>query len=38
MDGLIGAERFSEAPDQDKLGELDLLRKYLAEASEAVDK
>lgn len=38
LDGVIGAERFSEKPDEDKLAELDLLRKYLTEAAEAVDK
>eukprot|EP00197_Chlamydomonas_leiostraca_P003004 CAMPEP_0202865636 /NCGR_PEP_ID=MMETSP1391-20130828/6269_1 /ASSEMBLY_ACC=CAM_ASM_000867 /TAXON_ID=1034604 /ORGANISM="Chlamydomonas leiostraca, Strain SAG 11-49" /LENGTH=331 /DNA_ID=CAMNT_0049545499 /DNA_START=9 /DNA_END=1004 /DNA_ORIENTATION=- len=38
LDGVLGAERFSDARDEDKLAELDLLRKYLGEASEAVDK
>lgn len=35
---MLGAERFAAKPDEDKLAELDLLRRYLAEASEAVDK
>jgi len=35
---LIGAERFAPDVDQDRVNELDMLRKYLTEATEAVDK
>ncbi len=35
---MLGAIRFAEKRDEDRLGELELLRKYLWEAAEAVDK
>ncbi|WIA44033.1 hypothetical protein OEZ86_010404 [Tetradesmus obliquus] len=38
LDTLVGQERFSPKPDEERLAELDLLRKYLEEAVEAVDK
>jgi hypothetical protein len=38
VDRLVGVERFSPAPDEDRLGELEALRDYLNEALEAVDK
>ncbi|GLI61874.1 hypothetical protein VaNZ11_004384 [Volvox africanus] len=38
LDSVIGAERFSAKPDQERLAELDTLRQYLEEAVEAVDK
>ncbi len=38
LDSALGAERFASKPDEDRLAELDLLRKYLGEAAEAVDK
>jgi hypothetical protein len=38
LDTLVGAERFAAKPDEDRLAELDLLRKYLEEGAEAVDK
>ncbi|KAG2438871.1 hypothetical protein HYH02_010669 [Chlamydomonas schloesseri] len=38
LDSLVGAERFSPKPDQERLAELETLRTYLEEAVEAVDK
>eukprot|EP00882_Tetradesmus_deserticola_P012797 GHRQ01013562.1.p1 GENE.GHRQ01013562.1~~GHRQ01013562.1.p1 ORF type:complete len:257 (+),score=93.25 GHRQ01013562.1:702-1472(+) len=38
LDTLVGQERFSPKPDEDRLAELDTLRQYLEEAVEAVDK
>eukprot|EP00983_Pelagomonas_calceolata_P032637 1023255-Pelagomonas_calceolata.AAC.3 len=41
LDDLIGSERFAPDMDQERqerVNELDMLRKYLAEATEAVDK
>lgn len=35
---LIGTERFSNLPDEERLAELETLRDYLNEALEAVDK
>jgi hypothetical protein len=38
LDRLVGVERFSSAPDEDRLAELEYLRQYLTEGLEAVDK
>lgn len=39
LDTMIGAERFApDGGDEDRLGELELLRQYLEEARDAVDK
>jgi hypothetical protein len=35
---LVGSERFAPDADQERVNELDMLRKYLTEATEAVDK
>jgi hypothetical protein len=37
VDRLVGVERFSPAPDEDRLAELETLRDFLKEAVEAVD-
>jgi hypothetical protein len=38
LDSIIGQERFAARPNEDRLAELQTLRKYLEEAVEAVDK
>jgi len=38
LDKLVGVERFSPAPDEDRLAELETLREYLTTVAEAVDK
>lgn len=38
LDKLVGIERFSPAPDEDRLAELETLRDYLTAVVEAVDK
>jgi hypothetical protein len=38
LDTLVGTERFSPAPDEERLAELELLRTYLLEAGEAVER
>jgi len=38
LDKLVGVQRFSSAPDEDRLAELETLRDYLNEAVAAVDK
>ncbi len=38
LDNVMGAERFAAKPDEEKLAELDLLRRFLAEAIVALDK
>ncbi|GFR47419.1 hypothetical protein Agub_g9136, partial [Astrephomene gubernaculifera] len=38
LDSVIGSERFTAAPNQERLVELETLRQYLEEAVEAVDK
>lgn len=39
LDNILGAERFApDGPDEDRVGELDMLRRYLTEAVQAVDK
>lgn len=38
LDTLIGNERFAAKPDQERLAELETLRQYLEEATEAIDK
>lgn len=37
LDGLVGQERFAMKPDQERLAELETLREYLTQSSEAVD-
>lgn len=37
LDKLVGVERFSTVPDEDRLAELETLRDYLTEATEAID-
>ena len=37
LDKLIGVQRLSTQPDEDRLAELDTLREYLTKAAEAVD-
>lgn len=39
LDTIIGQERFNPlGPDEERVNELDMLRKYLAEATESLDK
>lgn len=38
LDKLVGLERLSPAPDEERLAELETLRDFLKEATEAVDK
>lgn len=37
LDNIVGQERFSMKPDQERLAELETLRDYLKQGSEAVD-
>ncbi len=38
LDTIIGRERFAPKPDEERVAELDMLRQYLEEGVEAIDK
>jgi hypothetical protein len=38
MDHCIGTERFDPEPDNDRINELEMLRKFLTESVAAIDK